>query len=293
MASHSRPNLPNLLRNSPRDFVTSNNGKYTGKVHPVKAYEFSIFSLFDVEQEQTKRAVTTKQLDEMERHTSLPYVNKTLDFKQEHSTWVFSSTSTVMSESSSEAGLDQDQVKEAPQGRGILLGFCYYPDQDNQDEYTVFGTLNIKGQLVPVMRHGCRAGDDLQLCHTNLNTMIDFSIITFERHLVCFNRDVGALTKYCRIYIRHVDQKVPLSSFVAVKQTKRAMATKRLGEIERHTSPLVIKDGQAYTRRVEDVIGPTPRTKLETQHSSSALTSTAMSRYILDQLIEEAAEELG
>ncbi|CZT08655.1 uncharacterized protein RAG0_13661 [Rhynchosporium agropyri] len=135
-----------------------------------------------------------------------------------------------MSERSSEAGLDQDQVKEAPQGRGILLGFCYHPDQDNQDEYAVFGTLNMKGQLVPVMRHGYRVGDDLQLSHTNLNTIIDFSIITFERHLVCFNRDVGALTEYCRICIRHLDQKVPLSSFVAVKQTKRAMATKRLEE---------------------------------------------------------------
>ncbi|XMA20340.1 hypothetical protein WAI453_013131 [Rhynchosporium graminicola] len=198
-----------------------------------------------------------------------------------------------MSESSSEAGLDQDQVREAPQGRGILLGFCYHPDQDNQDEYAVFGTLDQKGQLVPVMRHGFRAGDSIQIRHTDLNKITDFSLITFESHLVCFKGDVGALTEYCRIYIRHIDQKVPLSSLVAVEQTRRAMATMRLGEIERHTSPFVIKDEQTYTRGLKDVKGPAPRIDLEVQHSSAASTSTTMSRRMLDQLTERAAEELG
>ncbi|KAH6696594.1 hypothetical protein BKA61DRAFT_251279 [Leptodontidium sp. MPI-SDFR-AT-0119] len=73
-------------------------------------------------------------------------------------------------------------------------------------------------ELVPVVRHGCRARDDDRVCHTKLNKRIDFRHITFEKHLVCLQRDIGAPTEYCRICIRHIDQKVPLNSVVAVAQ---------------------------------------------------------------------------
>ncbi|KAH7330016.1 hypothetical protein BKA65DRAFT_480185 [Rhexocercosporidium sp. MPI-PUGE-AT-0058] len=134
-----------------------------------------------------------------------------------------------MSESNTEARLDQDQVEDAPQGQGILLGFCYHPDQDNEAQHLVFGTLDTKGQLIPVIRHGIWTGNHFQMLYPDMNKKIDFSCITFEKHLMCLKGDIEALTEYCRICIRQIDQNKPLSPLEAVKQAIIAVAAKILG----------------------------------------------------------------
>lgn len=57
----------------------------------------------------------------------------------------------------------------------------------------------------------------------------------------------------------YIDQKEPLNSFVAVEQAKKAMAAKKLDEMERHTSPVAIENGQTYAKGLEDIKGPAPR----------------------------------
>lgn len=117
----------------------------------------------------------------------------------------------------------------------------------------MFGTLDMKGQLVPVIRHGIRTGDDIRICYTNLNRRIEFSRITFEKHLMCLKGDIGALTEYCRICIIYIDQ------FRGCGTSKKAMAVKKLYEMGRHTDPVAIEDGQTYAKGLEDIKGPAPR----------------------------------
>lgn len=46
---------------------------------------------------------------------------------------------------------------------------------------------------------------------------------------------------------------------MAVEQAKKAMAAKKLDEMERHTSPVAIENGQTYAKGLEDIKGPAPR----------------------------------